>query len=307
MNWKAFKRAAPAKEHGNSRFVILALAFGLIAVAGGLWFYGAPKRGAADDSGAADRPQNSALSDSTRTVLKRLDSPVQIRFYALLDPASVPVSVQALAERVDQLLSKYQRESGGKIEVVRYNSRTNVKAAAVAAAADGLKPFNLDKGDACYFGLAIAQDGRTELLSQLAPEWQQALESDLTRAIAHVAGAKGPAPRLANTPPATPDATEEVKRALPNLASVSMDEGTRILRAAALEDFKATVAAMEIRVAEAQQSLSQAQSGGSEAEQQATIKQLRQVQSEQTEKLKQIAARSAAQVEALRQLKETAH
>ena len=219
----------------------------------------------------------------------------------------MPVSVQAFAERVDQLLSKYQQESGGKIEVIRYNSRSDIKAAAVAAVADGFKPFNLDKGDACYFGLAIAQDDRTALLAQLAPEWQQALESDLTRAIGHVALAKDPAPRLANTPPATLAATEEVKRALPNFASVSMEEGTRILRAAALEDFKATVAAIEIHVAEAQQSLSQAQSGGSEAEQQAAMKQFRQVQSEQTEKLKQVAARSAAQIEALRQLKETAH
>jgi len=215
--------------------------------------------------------------------------------------------VRAFAERVDQLLSKYQQESGGRIEVVRYNSRTDIKVAAVAAVADGFKPFNLDKGDACYFGLAIAQDGRTELLSQLAPEWQQVLESDLTRAIGHVARAKDPAPRLANTPPATLAATEEVKRALPNFGSVSMEEGTRILRGAALEDFKATVAAMEIHVAEAQQNLSRAQSGGSEAEQQAAIKQLRQLQSEQTDKLKQIAARSAAQVEALRQLKGTAH
>jgi len=299
--------ARRAKEHGHSRIIILALAFGLIALAaGGLWFYGAKKRGAADANRAAADQQASALSDSTRTALKGLDSPVQIRFYALLDPASVPASVQAFAERVDQLLSNYQRESGGKIEVMRYNSRADIKAAAAAATADGFKPFNLDKGDACYFGLAIAQDGRTELLTQLAPEWQHALESDLTRAIGSVAGPKGPAPRLANTPPATPDAAEEVKRALPNLASVSMEEGTRILRAAALEDFKATVAAMEIHVAEAQQSLGQARSANSEAEQQAALKQLQQVQSEQTEKLKQIAARSAAQVEALRQLKETA-
>ncbi len=121
------------------------------------------------------------------------------------------------------------------------------------------------------------------------------------------ARARGPAPRLANTPPANFAAAEEVKRTIPNLASVSMEEGTRILRRAALEDFKATVAAMEIQIAKAQQSLSQAQSGGSEAEQQAAVKQLQQVQSEQTEKLKQIAARSAAQIEALRQLKETAH
>jgi hypothetical protein len=307
LHESGFTPAPQARERGNSRIVILTLALCLLAVgAGVLWFYGTTKRGTADASGQADGQQHIVLSDSTRTVLKRLDSPVQIRFYALLDPASVPVSVQALAEQVDQLLSEYQREAGGKIEVTRYNSRPDINAAAVAAGADGLKPFNLDKGDACYFGLAIAQDERMELLSQLAPEWQQSLESDLTRAIEQVARAL-PAPRLANTPPATVTTTEEVKRALPNLASVSMEEGTRILRGAALEDFKATVAAMEIQVAEAQENLSQAKSAGSEAGQQAALKQLQQVQSDQAEKLRQIAARSAAQIEALRQLKEAAH
>ncbi len=132
-------------------------------------------------------------------------------------------------------------------------------------------------------------------------------KADGQQHIENVARARGPAPRLANTSPANFAAAEEVKRTIPNLASVSMEEGTRILRRAALEDFKATVAAMEIQIAKARQSLSQAQSGGSEAEQQAAVKQLQQVQSEQTEKLKQIAARSAAQIEALRQLKETAH
>jgi len=280
---------------------LLALVIGL------LWFYRTPERGTTDASAQKEGQQLIALSDSTKAVLKRLDSPVHIRFYALLDPATVLASVQALAERVDQLLSEYEREAGDKIEVTRYNSRSEINAAAVAAAADGFKPFHLDKGDACYFGLAVAQDERKESLFHLAPEWQQSLEFDLTRAIEHVAQAKGPVPRLANTPPATIAATEEVKRALPNFAAVSMEEGAHILRAAALKDFKETVAAMEIQVQEAQQSLSRAQNGASEAEQQAALKHLQQVQSVQTEKLRQIAARSAAQVETLRQLKETAH
>ena len=303
-----FTPAPQGREHGKVRIIILALVFCLIGAAAGLlWFYGAAKRGRTDTSGQAESQERSALSESTRTILQRLDSPVQIRFYALLDPASVPVSMQAFAERVEQLLSEYQREAGDKIEVTRYTSRSDLNAAAVAATADGFKPFNLDKGDACYFGLAVAQAERTESLFHLAPEWQQSLEIDLTRAIERVARAKGPAPRLANTPPATVASTEEVRRAIPNFASVSLEEGTRILREAALKDFRETVAAMEIQVQEAQQSLSQAQNGGSEAEQQAARKRLQEVRSEQTEKLKQIAARSATQIEALRQLKETVH
>jgi ABC-type uncharacterized transport system len=272
-------------------------------VIGGLRLYRTPK--GATDCSAQDQQLN-VLSDSTRTILKRLDSPVQIRFYALLDPASVPLSVQAFAEKVDSLLAEYQQQADDKIEVTRYNSRSEINAAAAAAVSDGLRPFNLDKGDACYFGLIVAQGDRKESLPQLAPEWQQALESDLTRAIEHVARAQPPAPRLANTPPATLAATEEVKRTIPNLASVSTEEATRVLRAAALKEFKETVTAMEVQMAKAQQSLDQVQHGGSAAEQEAARTRLQQIQSEQTETLRQIAARSAAQIEALRQLKETA-
>jgi hypothetical protein len=297
----------PSSSLRGLRVVISVLSCLLALGIGLLWFYRTAKRGSTDAGVQAKSQPPGALSDSTRTVLKGLDSPVQIRFYALLDPASVPNSVQALAEQVDQLLSEYLREAGDKIEVTRYNSRSNIHAAAVAAEADGFKPFNIDKGDACYFGLVVAQNDRRESLVQLAPEWQQALEFDLTRAIERVVRPNGPAPRPANTPPANPAATEDVKRALPNFASVSMEEGTRILRVAALQDFKATVAAMEIQVVEAQQSLSRTQNGGSEVEQQAALKHLQEVQSGHTEKLKQIAARSAAQIEALRQLKETVH
>ena len=284
---------------------ILVLVVGLMGVvAGVLCFYAATRRGM--DPNAESEPQ-SVLSENTRAVLKKLDTPVQIRFYALLDPASVPVAMQEFALQMDQLLVEYEREAQGKVEMTRYTSRSEVKAAAVAAAADGFMPFNLDKGDACYFGLIVAQDDRKEILTQPGPERQAALESDLTTLIEKVARAKGPASRAANTPPADSAATDEVKQAIPNFASVSMEEGTRVLRESALKDFKETVAAMEVQVAAAEESLSLARNGGSDAEEEAAAKQLQEIQAEQTEKLRQIAARSAARVEALRQLKETAH
>src|SRR3974390_1907955 len=55
-----------------------------------------------------------ALSDSTRAVLTNLAAPVEIRFYALLDPASVPPATSDFAGRVDQLLAECQRIAGGR-------------------------------------------------------------------------------------------------------------------------------------------------------------------------------------------------
>ena len=287
---------------------ILVVLVCLTSVAAGvLCFYAATRRSMAEAGDNAELKQQSALSENTKAVLTELNAPVQIRFYALLDPASVPVGMQEFARLIDQLLTEYEREAQGKVEMTRYNSRSEVKAAAVAAAADGVRPFNLDKGDACYFGLVVAQDDRKEILTQLGPERQDALEFDLTSMIEKIARAKGPTPRAANTPPADSAATDEVKQAIPNFTSVSVEEGTRTLREVALRNFKETVAAMEAQVALAQDSLSLARNGGSEAERQAAARQLQEIQAEQTEKLRQIAARSAARVEALRQLKEAAH
>jgi len=159
----------------------VATVFLLGIAASGFWFYTVSQRGQAGASNGADSPPTIQLSDATRAVLSRLDSPVEARFYAVLDPASVPDSVTAFAGRVDQLLSQYEQEAGGNIKVVRVTSISS--SGADAALADGIRPFNMDKGDACYLGIAVVRAKQKETLSVLEPEWEQALEPDLTRAI----------------------------------------------------------------------------------------------------------------------------
>jgi hypothetical protein len=175
---------------------------------------------------------------------------------------------------------------------------------AAAASADGVKAFNLDKGDACFLGVAVVCNDQKESLSQLSPEWEAALESDLSRAIARVAAK--PAARSAAASTATADAAAiaEVKRAIPNLENVSLAEGTQTLRVAALKEIFEATDEMQRQVKEAEQRISQAQSNGTEAEQQAAVKQLQQVQAGQTEKLQQIAARLQSQIAALQELKQ---
>lgn len=291
-----------AQEQTRVRALLLAVVCFLLGLGlGAFWLDRSTGRSAVTVNGGADGQQLSALSESTRAVLQRLDSPIEIRFYTLLDPASVPDSLQAFAGRVDQLLSECRREANGKIKVTRYDSQSD--SSANAASADGLQPFNLDKGDACYLGIAVVHKGQKESLPQLSPEWEQALPSDLSRAIVRLIHASSPTRPAAATSQIDPAATEEVKRTIPNLASVSVEDGTRILREAALKDFKAAANEMEIQVKEAQQRLNQARDGGSDAEQQAAMKHLRQVQADQAKKLQQIAASSQAQIEALQQLK----
>ena len=58
------------------------------------------------------------------------------------------------------------------------------------------------------------------------------------------------------------NAVREVKALIPNLGAVSAEEGTRILREAALKDFTAAATELEAQVKEAQRRLAQAQERG---------------------------------------------
>ena len=310
-------RASSAKESGaalgpatseqaGTRTSVLLLALCLLGIAVcAFWFYSAVKRGPAGTNGQAGGTSINLLSDSTRAILGRLDSPLEIRFYALLDPATVPDSVTAFADRVGQLLSAYQQEAGGKIKVTSVRSQSNTSAN--AALADGIAVFNLDKGDACYLGVALVLNARKETLPHLSPEWEQALEPDLTRAIIRLLEA----PRTFTVPTTVAqintNAIQEVKALIPDVAAVSVEAGKQILQEAALKEFTAAVKEMETQVKEAEQRVTQAQNGGAEAEQQAAMKHLQEVRAEQTEKLKQIAAKSKVQIDTFQQLKATPH
>ena len=292
-----------ARKQGRVQTALLAVICLLACVViGAVWFYLTTGRRSVNGSGETSGQEQVTLSAGTKAVLQRIDSPLEIRFYALLNRATGPDSLQNFAGRVDQLLSAYQQESGGRIKVIRYHSQSDSK----AAEADGIKPFNLDKGYACYLGLAVVLNRQKESFPQLTPEWEQALESDLSRAIARLINAPSSVEATAAVAQIDPAVVAEVKRQIPNFASVSVDEGAQILRQSALNDLKALATEMELQVREAEQRVQQAQNGKSEAEQQASLKQLQQVRADQAAKLKEITARSAAQIEALRKLKEAA-
>lgn len=284
-------------EQASTRTVLLVMVCFVAGIAvSAIWFAFSSKH-----PPAGETPRAIELSEATLGVLTHLESPLEIRYYSLLDPASVPEPVRAFAGRVEQLLSAYQQEGSGKIKVTTISAQSNPNPN--AAAADGITAFNLDKGDPCFLGVALVQNGRKETLAHLAPEWEQALESDLTRAIERLQETSRPATALAAVAQVDTNAIQEVKTLIPNLATVSVEAGTKILREAALKKFSDAARQMEGQVKEAEQGLSQAQNGGSEAEQQAAMKHLQQVQAEQTDMLKEIAARSQAQIAALKQLK----
>jgi hypothetical protein len=285
-------------RYGSGRWPLLVLVFGLGAGLTALWFLRPAPPHNTNSPEEAGAGQLGGLSQGTQSLLGRLNAPVEIRYYSLLDPATVPETTRGFADRVDQLLAQYRQAANGKIKVTRYKSLADSSA---NAAADGLTPFNLDKGDACYLGLVVLENGRKEILGQLTPEWEAAVEPDLSRAIERANRSANPGAAVATA--MSPAVTEEVKRSLPKWDTVSVEEGTKTLRNASLAEFKAALDQSQAQLQDAEQQLIRAQNGGSEAEQQAAMRRLQQVQSEQTEKLKEISLRAETQVRAFQQLK----
>jgi hypothetical protein len=283
---------APKRSRAWLQMVVVFLAG---AVVSGAWF----TRGTWYHPAAKDNAP--ALSAATESFLQQLKTPVEIRFYSLLDNTGGD-SLRTFSGRVDQLLARYEQVSGGKLIVSR--SQASSDSSADAALADGVKPFNLDKGSGCYLGLAVVCAQQKETLPRLSPEWEQALEPDLTRAIERAVWATGPG-RVERR--ADPAALESVKNLIPNIDSVSSEQGERAIRRASLGEFQQAVKAMQAKVKAAEDRFLQAQAQGSESGQEAARKELQQIQAEHLAKLRQLTDSSQAQVNAFQQIKATSH
>ena len=240
------------------------------------------------------------LSDGTRRVIESLDTPVSIRFYSILDKSAVSPALFDFSAGVGRLLRHYQDESGGRIKLTMHVSRTD--AAEAAAVKDGVKPFNLDKGDACYLGVVIEQKDRKEFVP-LSADWEAAVESDVSRAIARLRQPPASGTPVAAVAQPNQAAIEELKRAIPNLAAVSVDEGTRLLREQGLATFAAAAQEMDAQIKQAEQRFLEAEQSGVPAAVEAARKELQRVRAEQSDKLRAIGVRIQEQINTLEQLK----
>lgn len=244
------------------------------------------------------------LSDGTRSVLHGVKSPVEVRFFCMLDDAGAPAGLRSFAGRVDKLLAEYERESGGKLNVTRITTRSTTNENAALAA--GIRPTELDKGDGDYLGIAVLDGQQKESLVQVSQQWEPALEADLSRAIASagiIAAAPVPSSAIAST--ADTAAIKDLINTHPQLAAATLDQGTQMLRNEALTDFATVVKDMQAQLQVAQQQYKDSESANSEAAQAAAREQIRQIPAAQTEKLAGIGTRLTRQINAFQQYRST--
>jgi hypothetical protein len=301
-----FKMNPSAATHAAGRVGFLAfVALILILAGGGLWYWRS-NRPQAVETVEASAPSG-VLSETTTRILAGLDSPIDLRLFAPAKVSALPEALGGYVMRVESLLAEYERVAAGKVRVSKRDPQTD-QAAKAAAGAAGIVPFASENGEIVYLGLTVGNGVRVEAIAPLAPEWEAALESDISRAISRVmASAAVPARPGTQTPatpaPIDPAISEELLKRFPDLASRSFDEAAQVLREGALEEFKSAVLEMQAKVQVAQQNLIAARQNKSEAEQQAALKAYQEVQAEQDAKLKEIPARLQQRIVALQRLK----
>src|SRR6266508_4222352 len=130
------------------------------------------------------------LSEGTRAVLAKLESPVKIRFYFTQGDAGVPLPIKAYGRRVEDLLAEFRQAGRGKVTVEKLDPQPDSDAED-SATLEGVEAQVTPSGEKFYLGASVSYTDQKLALPALAPDREPLLEYDLVRAIARaVAQAK---------------------------------------------------------------------------------------------------------------------
>jgi len=131
------------------------------------------------------------LSQGTRKILGKIDTPVTINFYCTRSENQMPVPLRNYAQRVEDLLAEYKQASRGKIDIHKLDPQPDSDAED-SARLDGVEGQNFSEGgiisigEKVYLGLAVSSLDQKVAIPFLDPTRERLLEYDLTRAIARV-------------------------------------------------------------------------------------------------------------------------
>ncbi len=129
------------------------------------------------------------LSDGTKSILKELQAPVTIRYFASRNAAYVPEEIKLHMRHVDDLLKEYSTLAGGKLRVQNLDPEPDTDAED-SANLDGIQRIN-QLGD-LYFGIAVSCLDKTTTIPFLDPSEETMLEYHLSKAVAEVSATRKP-------------------------------------------------------------------------------------------------------------------
>ena len=126
------------------------------------------------------------LSKGSKAVLGKLDKDVSLKFYFSSSSAEMPMAVKTYAQEVENLLKEYERASGGRLVVEKYDptpdSDEEEWAQRYGIEQQQVNPF----GAPVYFGVVAVCGDRTEALGAMTQRTESTLENDLTRLVTRV-------------------------------------------------------------------------------------------------------------------------
>ena len=131
------------------------------------------------------------LSPGTKAILSKLEAPVKIRYYYSQGSSALPVSLKTFAKRVEDLLGEYRRAGNGKVIIEKLNPEPDSDAED-SATLDGIEGQLTNTQEKFYLGLSVNFLDQKAALPVLAPDREQLLEYDITRAISRVASTSKP-------------------------------------------------------------------------------------------------------------------
>ena len=176
---------APHGASGNERSNLIFGVIGVIvafAIVIGLNLIGPSLPGRIDFT----ENKRHTLSDGTKSVLDRLDTEVQIKFYVSTgSEEKVPSVFLNRVRDVENLLRQYKRESNGFIKVQKINPQPDTEEEYNAQLAGIARTQFSDRTEA-YYGIAVSCLDQTQALPALAGIRDEQFEYNLTRAISQV-------------------------------------------------------------------------------------------------------------------------
>ena len=133
------------------------------------------------------------LSDGTKSILKKLDSPVEVRFYFSQSEARIPSDIRTYASQVEDLLEEFREASNGRIKIRRIDPKPDTEAEEMAQA-DGIEPQPTGplSPENYYFGLVVSLDPEKVAIPFLQSSRERLLEYDLARAVGGVISTNKP-------------------------------------------------------------------------------------------------------------------
>lgn len=126
------------------------------------------------------------LSAGTKAILRKLDTPIKIRFYASQpeQASSETVVLKTYAKRVEDLLGEFKQIAKDKLVIEKLDPQPDSDAED-SARLDGVEGEMLPTGETFYLGLAVSLLDAKQVVP-LPPSRERQLEYDLSRAIARV-------------------------------------------------------------------------------------------------------------------------